>query len=210
MSGSSNGRSWLSVDEVVDAYEAARALGDPADLAVFLPPPDHPEYLAILCELIRVDLEYSWQAGRPNRLDDYRGRFPELFQDRRWVQEIAFEEFRLRRQAGEDPSPLEYRRRFGADTLDWPSSFLDSLEGGPGEDASVDGEPEARVATVAPSRATSPRPRRPIGSTATLGEMTPRACRPNSPRVASRWGRPSCSWTSTDRTRTWRIAWRGP
>jgi hypothetical protein len=44
------------------------------------------------------------------------------------VQEIAFEEFRLRRQAGEDPSPLEYRRRFGADTQDWPCSFLDSLD----------------------------------------------------------------------------------
>jgi serine/threonine protein kinase/lipoprotein NlpI len=129
MSGSGNGQSRLSVDEVVDAYEAARALGEPPDPAVFLPPPDHPEYLAILCELVRVDLEYSWQDGRPNRLDHYRSRFPELFQEQRWVQEIAFEEFRLRRQAGEDPSPLEYRRRFGADTLDWPSSFLDSLDG---------------------------------------------------------------------------------
>src|SRR6516165_3224662 len=137
MSGSGNGQSRLSVDEVVDAYEAARALGEPPDPAVFLPPPDHPEYLAILCELIRVELEYSWQDRRPHRLDHYRGRFPELFQHRRWVQEIAFEEFRLRRQAGEDPSPLEYRRRFGADTLDWPSSFLDALDGDSGEHASA-------------------------------------------------------------------------
>jgi hypothetical protein len=129
MTGLSSGRSWPGVDEIVDAYETARAKGDPADLAVFLPPRDHPEYLAILCELVRVDLEYSWQDGRPYRLDHYRGRFPELFQDRRFAQEVAFEEFRLRRQAGEDPSPLEYRRRFGADTLDWPSSFVDSLAG---------------------------------------------------------------------------------
>src|SRR5262249_26505039 len=133
MTDSSNGQPWPSVDEIVDAYEAARALGDPADLAVFLPAPDLPEYLAILCELVRVDLEYSWQDGRPHRLDHYRGRFPELFQDRRWVQEIAFEEFRLRRQAGEDPSPLEYRRRFGADTLGWPSSFLGAPAGQIGE-----------------------------------------------------------------------------
>ena len=94
----------------VDAYEAARALGDPADLAAFLPSPDHPEYLAILCELVRVDLEYSWQGEGPgpHRLDHYRERFPELFQDRRcgFAEEIAFEEFRLRRQAGEDLSPL--------------------------------------------------------------------------------------------------------
>jgi serine/threonine protein kinase/tetratricopeptide (TPR) repeat protein len=128
MTGALSGQSWPGIDEIVDAYETARALGDPADLEVFLPPPDHPEYLAILCELIRVDLEHCWRDGCPHRLDHYRGRFPELFQHRRFVQEIAFEEFRLRRQAGEDPSPLEYRRRYGADTLDWPSSFLESLE----------------------------------------------------------------------------------
>ena len=145
----SEGQSWASIDEIVEAYEAAGARGDRADLARFLPPPDHPEYLAILCELVRVDLEYSWQDGRPNRLDHYRGRFPELFQDRRWVQEIAFEEFRLRRQAGEDPSALEYRRRFGADTLDWPSSFLDSLDGDFGDRVPAPGHPGARGDAVA-------------------------------------------------------------
>ncbi len=134
MTGTSGGQSRSTIDEIVDAYEAARALGDGADLAAFLPPSDHPEYLAVLCELVRVDLEYGWQEGSPHRLDHYRGRFPELFQDRRCVQEIAFEEFRLRRQAGEDPAPLEYRRRYGALTLDWPSSFLDSLENGSGQD----------------------------------------------------------------------------
>jgi serine/threonine protein kinase/regulator of sirC expression with transglutaminase-like and TPR domain len=154
MSGVGNRQTWPSVDEVVDAYEMARGLGDPADVAVFLPPRDHPEFLAILCELVRVDLEYSWQDGRPNRLDHYRGRFPELFRDPRCVQEIAFEEFRLRRQAGEDPSPLEYRRRFGADTLDWPSSFLDSLDGDFG-DCSTPGDPEAAGGAAAGDLATA-------------------------------------------------------
>jgi serine/threonine protein kinase/tetratricopeptide (TPR) repeat protein len=148
MSCSSNGQSWPNVDEVVDAYEAAQVLGDPADLAEFLPPPDHPEFLAILCELVRVDLEYSWQFGRPKRLDHYRGRFPELFRDRRWVQEIAFEEFRLRRQAGEDPSPLEYRRRFGADTFDWVSSPPDSRDGDL-RFHSATGDPEAQAGSAA-------------------------------------------------------------
>ena len=135
MTGPSNGQSWPSIDEIVEAYETARArrrTGGPRGIPAA---PDHPQYLAILCELVRVDLEYSWQDGRPNRLDHYRGRFPELFEDRQWVQEIAFEEFRLRRQAGEDPSPLEYRRRFGAGTLDWPSSFVDSLDGESGAHA---------------------------------------------------------------------------
>jgi hypothetical protein len=33
---------------------------------------------------------------------------------------VAFEEYRLRRQAGEDPAPAEYRERFGVDAADWP------------------------------------------------------------------------------------------
>ena len=123
-----NGRQWPSVDEVVEAYESARVRDGQVDLDDFVPDADHPHYLAILCELVRVELEYSWHDGRPKRMDHYRGRFPDLFRDGKWVQEIAFEEYRQRRHAGEDPSPLEYRRRFGASTLDWPSSFLDSLE----------------------------------------------------------------------------------
>jgi eukaryotic-like serine/threonine-protein kinase len=123
-----NGRQWPGVDEVVEAYESARARDGQVDLNDYVPDADHPHYLAILCELVRVELEYSWRDGRPKRMDHYRARFPDLFRDGKWVQAIAFEEYRQRRQAGEDPSPLEYRRRFGADTLDWPSSFLDSLE----------------------------------------------------------------------------------
>ena len=123
-----NGRQRPSVDEAVEAYESARARDGQIDLDAFVPDADHPLYLSILCELVRVELEYSWRNGRPKRMDHYRARFPELFRDGKWVQEIAFEEYRQRRQAGEDPSPLEYRRCFGADTLDWPSSFLDSLE----------------------------------------------------------------------------------
>lgn len=36
------------------------------------------------------------------------------------MREIAFEEYRQRRQAGEHPSPAEYSRRFGVDTRAWP------------------------------------------------------------------------------------------
>ena len=49
----------------------------------------------------------------PSRLADYCRAFPELESDREGFREIAFEEFRLRRQAGESPTPEEYRDRFG-------------------------------------------------------------------------------------------------
>jgi serine/threonine protein kinase/Tfp pilus assembly protein PilF len=136
-------QSWPSLDEVVEAYESTRARGDVGDLAGFVPSREHPEYLAILCELVRVDLEYSWQDGRPNRLECYRSRFPELFEDGQWAQQVAFEEFRLRRHAGEDPCPLEYRRRYGARTVDWPSSFLDSLDGRTADQSARFADPRA-------------------------------------------------------------------
>ena len=60
----------------------------PADLADFLPPRDHPLYLEVLRELVRVDLELSWKHGHPSALEAYRRRFPELFQDRTSVNAI--------------------------------------------------------------------------------------------------------------------------
>ena len=61
MVGPSTRSRWPDVGEFVEAYESARARDGRAELADFAPPPDHPERLAILCELVRVDLEYQWQ-----------------------------------------------------------------------------------------------------------------------------------------------------
>ena len=95
-----NGGGWPSVGEVVEAYEAALARDGRADLADFAPPPDHPEQLPILCELVRVDLEHQWRRGHPPVLEGYRKLFPEVFEDPRILHAMAFEEFRLRQQAG--------------------------------------------------------------------------------------------------------------
>src|SRR5262245_20897675 len=109
-----------ALDDFVAAFEAARAAGSDADLADFLPARaagsdadladflparDHPLYLAVLRELVRVDLELSWEGDAPRALADYRARFPELFVDRPTLAAVAFEEYRLRRAAGQNPSP---------------------------------------------------------------------------------------------------------
>jgi eukaryotic-like serine/threonine-protein kinase len=107
------------VDPFVDAYEEAQARAGHADLAAYLPDPDHPLYPAVLCELVRVDLEYGWMRGRPRRLEDYLAEFPALRHDPERLRQAAFEECRLRRQAGEVPAPDEYRRRFGIEDLGW-------------------------------------------------------------------------------------------
>jgi serine/threonine protein kinase/tetratricopeptide (TPR) repeat protein len=110
------------LDDIIEAYESARSGGGPVDLAAFAPPPAHASYLTVLRELVRVDLEYGWRRGQPRPLEDYAGRFPELFRDRDCLREITFEEYRLRGQLGDNPSPGEYERRWGVDVGGWPPS----------------------------------------------------------------------------------------
>jgi serine/threonine protein kinase/Tfp pilus assembly protein PilF len=134
MTESNHVRSAPGLDEVLEAFEEAQARDGDADLADFLPTPEHPEYLAILCELVRVDMEYTWRRGRRRRLEEYESRFPQLFSDPGRAREVAFEEYRLRQQAGDSPSPAEYRRRFGGDWPAPPLPWEDSGTGG-GRDA---------------------------------------------------------------------------
>jgi serine/threonine protein kinase/tetratricopeptide (TPR) repeat protein len=123
------GARLAELEEFVEAYESVRVGDAGADLSAFLPARDHPLYLAVLCELVRVDLEYGWRGGRPRRLEEYEARFPELFQDRERVQEIAFEEYRLRRQLGDNPTPGEYGRRWGVHTESWPGNVAPASNG---------------------------------------------------------------------------------
>src|SRR5579864_6335864 len=91
----------LNLDFRIDAFEEARRIDAEVDLASFLPPREHPRYLPSLAELIRVELDQDWSAGSAKPLADYCARFPELADDPRLMQEIAFEEYRLRREAGQ-------------------------------------------------------------------------------------------------------------
>ena len=108
------------VSDFVEAYEAARADGDPAPLADFLPDRSDPRFAAVLAELVRVEMEYAWTVGQPKRLDEYRVPYPELFDDSVILADVAFEEYRLRRLAGEPASPREYRERYGVNVSRWP------------------------------------------------------------------------------------------
>jgi tetratricopeptide (TPR) repeat protein len=115
------------LDAYIAAFEGVRAVRAEADLADFLPDPGHRLYRAILRELVRVDLEYGWTSGCPRSLDDYRNRFPDLFNNPDDARAISFEEYRLRQQAGGNPLPAEYRQRFGVNVDDWPTNGAASL-----------------------------------------------------------------------------------
>src|SRR5262249_31633838 len=117
----------LDVSAFVEAFEEAHARDGHADLARFLPPAGHPLRLGVLLELVCIDLEHGWVAGRPTPVGDYRRRFPELFEAPEAVRDVLFEDYRLRVQAEEgsldpgvrsqvlaDPSALT------PDPLAWP------------------------------------------------------------------------------------------
>ncbi len=101
------------LDEFVRAFERAHSNHGYADPADFLPPPDHPLFAKVLRELVRVDMEFGWERGQPKDLKQYLHDFPRLVDDRQGLREIAFEEFRLRCEAGENPTPEDYLMRYG-------------------------------------------------------------------------------------------------
>jgi tetratricopeptide (TPR) repeat protein len=110
----------VTLNDYVEQFERARRADAGADLAGFLPPPAAALYFEVLLELVRIDLDHGWKRGRPASLDDYQRRFPNLFGDPSRVATLAFEEYRLRLQVGQDPRPEEYARRFGIDPAGWP------------------------------------------------------------------------------------------
>src|SRR5207244_4301137 len=110
---------WVRLDEFVAAYEAAWDAAGHASIRQFLPETTHALYDQVLRELLRVELELVWQAGLTPRLDAFRSEFPNLFQNKQALADVAFEEYRQRLQAGERPSPDEYALRYGINTSGW-------------------------------------------------------------------------------------------
>src|SRR5262245_56752461 len=114
----------VDLDGFVAAFEAARSADAGVDLSAFLPDRDDPLVDPVLCELIRVDLEFGWEQRRPRPLADYQRRFPDFFLTPDHVAAVAYEEYRLRRQAGQCPSAAEYAATFGVDVSGWSKSPL--------------------------------------------------------------------------------------
>src|SRR5260370_3353243 len=109
--------SWEEIDPFIEAFERSYATEGRADLAAFLPEPGHPHYLAVLRELVRADIEFTWTCGAPRRAEDYLAAFPALRADPSGLCTVAFEEYRQRQRAGDQPSPAEYRQRRCVETI---------------------------------------------------------------------------------------------
>jgi serine/threonine protein kinase/Flp pilus assembly protein TadD len=116
------------LEEFVEAFESAWNRNGQADLASFIPSPDHPRYLEVLRELVRVDLEWCWEHGRPKDLNEYRREFPQLFEDPQAVAEIVFEHDRVRRQAEAKLAAINTTRRVEVHPVGRGGERMENLE----------------------------------------------------------------------------------
>ncbi len=108
---------------LLHAYETDSQNG-PQALAAFLPVRSDPDYVWVLTELIRMDLEQQWSVGNRVRLDDYRKNYPELFEDSTVTRALVVEEYQLRQRFGDEPDAVEYSENYGVGSFAFRVSNL--------------------------------------------------------------------------------------
>src|ERR1022692_4712659 len=96
-----------ALGDYVCAFRIALDLFGAVELSEFLPPRQHPKYLEVLAELVRMDLAHGWETGKPTPLEAYQARHPELFENAVLLYRVAQHEFLLRQLAGENPDMAE-------------------------------------------------------------------------------------------------------
>lgn len=107
-----------TIDDLVQAYELARATDPHIDVASFFPAASATRTVEIV-ELLRVDLEYAWRDGIRDRLEQHVSRFGALLNAKE-LAEVAYEDYRLRRLHGEAVSRASYTERYAVGAADWP------------------------------------------------------------------------------------------
>jgi serine/threonine-protein kinase len=125
--------SWLGHEELFRAFEAAWHGNAVPSLAAFLPAGNAGERLALLHELIKIDLEYRWRSGRRTLTEDYVASFPELSDSGRVPVELIRDEVRIRAACGQAPAWEELARRFPDHGDDLRSVWSEGHKSGDGE-----------------------------------------------------------------------------
>lgn len=108
-------REWEAIAERVEAFVNAwdSASDSPPCLADFLPPAARPVRRLALAELVKIDLEFRWRRDSTRRtIERYTDEFPELATGDGVPCDLIYEEYHIRRQAGDAVDPHEYFERF--------------------------------------------------------------------------------------------------
>src|SRR5579885_2365020 len=103
---------WGTVSDHLGAFARAWESAGPPDLRAFAPVGPPEVRRLVLVELVKLDIDSRLRRGAARPLEQYLAEFPELAADGGPPCDLLFEDFHLRRQAGEDPDPVDYYRRF--------------------------------------------------------------------------------------------------
>lgn len=102
---------WTRLTETLEAFSNAWSSASyPPSIIDFLPETETPLRTELVVELIKLDLEQRWQLGLRKILEEYSDDIPEL--DTVLCVDLVFEEYHIRKSAGDRVSPTEYFKRF--------------------------------------------------------------------------------------------------
>lgn len=117
----------MEYDDLVDEFEQQWRTGSPPDIANFLRRVSSDSRLALLQELVMVDMEYRWKQSADSQadtyieqestaeiwnLENYLRRWPELGPPESLPVDLIVEEYRIRQRWGDRPAHTEYSNRF--------------------------------------------------------------------------------------------------
>ncbi len=89
--------SWESADEILDRFEQLMAIDRPDELLRHLPVVAHPDYMRIVSELIRIDLEFGFERNCRKPISWYKVKFPLIFEENLYRELVLFESARLQK-----------------------------------------------------------------------------------------------------------------
>jgi serine/threonine protein kinase len=110
---------WDDLAKRLEQFIETWDRGTEPTIAEFLPPEPQSHRRLVLIELVKVDLEQRSTRGARRALEAYTTEFPELLENGEPPCDLIYEEYHIRRTAGDNVSPSEYYRRFpgSADAL---------------------------------------------------------------------------------------------
>ena len=105
---------WKELERRADQFADKLAKGKPIDWNEFINDLTDSMRLAVLSELVKIDLAHRWSRKEKPLIDEYVDRFPELGPLHVVSADLICEEFRSRSKYDRQPERDEYRERFPA------------------------------------------------------------------------------------------------
>src|SRR5262245_34281140 len=103
---------WDDLASRLERFIATWDAGNEPTLTDFLPVEPLVHRRLVLVELVKVDLEQRANRGRNKPLETYTLEFPELLENGEPPCDLIYEEYHIRRTAGENVTPRDYFNRY--------------------------------------------------------------------------------------------------